>query len=129
MRSPVPTVARTLAALAAPSLLSLVLLPTAGATPCAMQRATRADAAADIATPPQPQPLQLAGNRKRGNNDDNFDPYGKDDPTSKRWGSAVGAGNRYGGLNTGGNAKPKNEKNDKNADREERGQRQVREEE
>jgi hypothetical protein len=51
----------------------------------------------------------------KGKGDDDFDPYGKDDPTNKKWGNAAhGDGNRYGGLNFGGEGKHKNAKADKN---------------
>jgi hypothetical protein len=72
--------------------------------------------AAPAANPPRAAQVELAGTRKR-DRDDNFDPYGKDDPTNKKWGASAGFGNRYGGLNTGGDVKKKEPKGDRNADR------------
>jgi hypothetical protein len=76
--------------------------------------------------------MELAGNRARErerDSDENFDPYGKDDPTSKKWGEAAGLGNRYGGMRTGAEAKGTGGSGERNADRDDRESRRSRGEE
>jgi hypothetical protein len=104
---------RQLALVAAPLALALVLPPTSGvaAVPRSLQPT--------VAEPAQAPGIELAG-RKSG--DESFDPYGKDDPTSKKWGTAAGLlGNRYGGMRTGGaDAKNPGRGDGRNSDRDDR---------
>ena len=107
--------------------LALTLLPSSGAA---------AALASDAIVAPSPSPskvaemlpparIELAG-RKSG--DESFDPYGKDDPTSKKWGTAAGLlGNRYGGMRTGGgDAKNSGRNEGRNSGRDDREQRPQR---
>jgi hypothetical protein len=112
-----------LAALAALPALALVLLPArcVAAVPHAGRPSDSSVAnqvgRREVGNPSETLGVQLAQNKKK-KDDDDFDPYGKDDPTNKKWGEAAGlGGNRYGGLRTNGDAKK--EKAEKNADREE----------
>jgi hypothetical protein len=115
--------ARHLAVLAAP--LVLALIPASGAA--AVSRSLEPSGA--IVTP-SPSPWNLAESSPaprielagRKNGDESFDPYGKDDPTSKKWGTAAGLlGNRYGGMRTGGgDAKNSGRRDGRNSDRDDR---------
>jgi hypothetical protein len=88
---------RQLAVVAAPLALALALPPTSGV---AAVRHSPQPSDAIVAEASQAPRIELAG-RKSG--DESFDPYSKDDPTSKKWGTAAGLlGNRYGGMRTGG---------------------------
>jgi hypothetical protein len=116
--------ARHLAAVKAPLALALALLPATAVA--AVPRAFPTSGALLAASPAgwkaaesQSPPVELAG-RKSG--DESFDPYGKDDPTSKKWGTAAGLlGNRYGGMRTGGgDANNAGRRDGRNADREDR---------
>ncbi|HEX7931188.1 MAG TPA: hypothetical protein VF470_09835 [Sphingomicrobium sp.] len=94
------------------------------AAPCSFESSIAARAAtalsSDDPSPSLAMQLELAGKRKR-DRDDNFDPYGKDDPTNKKWGGSAGLnGNRYGGLRTGGEAKKSGQKNSDRDDRDAR---------
>jgi hypothetical protein len=122
---------RRLAAVSARPVLALALLLPASAL-AAVPRAL-AHSGSTVAAPAgtskvaDPSCIELAGNKKR-DRDDNFDPYGKDDPTNKKWGASAGFGNRYGGLNTGGDVKKKDQKGERNSDRADREPRPPREE-
>jgi hypothetical protein len=112
---------RHLAVLAAPLALALAPLPASGlaAAPGTIQRSSAIDTpsplSSNAAETSQSPRIELAG-RKSG--DESFDPYGKDDPNSKKWGAAAGLlGNRYGGLRTGGDSKNTEGKEARNADR------------
>ena len=55
------------------------------------------------------------GNRSNGQRGgDGFDPYGKDDPSSPKWGRATRPDNRFGGLGNRPNDRPQNEKERRN---------------
>jgi hypothetical protein len=114
-----------LALLAAPSVLALALLPSSSvaAVPRSFQPSDAVVAHSPfhgkVAEASQSPRIELAG-RKSG--DESFDPYGKDDPTSKKWGTAAGLlGNRYGGMRTGGaDANNSGRREGRNADRDDR---------
>jgi hypothetical protein len=106
-----------LALLAAPPVLALALLPSSSVA--AVPRSLQPSDMVVVAEASQPPRIELAG-RKSG--DESFDPYGKDDPTSKKWGTAAGLlGNRYGGMRTGGaDANNSGRREGRNADRDDR---------
>jgi hypothetical protein len=125
MRSAVPPAParfqfRRFAVLATLPILAPALLPTSvAAAPRVLEPSDTTIAALEVRTEvANPPGIELAGNYKR-DSDENFDPYGKDDPTNRKWGEAAGlGGNRYGGLNTRGDGKDK--KSGKNSDRDDR---------
>jgi hypothetical protein len=106
-----------LALLAAPPVLALALLPSSSVA--AVPRSFQPSDMVVAAEASQSPRIELAG-RKSG--DESFDPYGKDDPTSKKWGTAAGLlGNRYGGMRTGGaDANNSGRREGRNADRDDR---------
>jgi hypothetical protein len=114
--------------------LACALLPASAvaALPRAIPPSSMAASVSTVALEPahlsQSQRIELAQNRRR-DSDETFDPYGKDDPNSKKWGEAAGLGNRYGGLHTRGDGQGTGERSGRTNDRGEREPRRPRGEE